>query len=294
MRKVVGTLAVATVLLFAVSALAQTQPECTPKIAWNSLCSKRSEGDAIASEILEGKTFSNKDEVGVAGTMVNNGAITFDPGISYQTIPEGYHNGSGTVKGDANLVSGNIKTGATIFGVTGTSIEASGTATAGQVLEGKTFSNDSGPATGIMKNVGAQIVMHGTSAQVITEGHHNGSGSVAGDAGLVTGNIRSGTTIFDVEGDPNVVDTSLGDANSEHILLGSKAYVDGALVTGTQGLFWGCRPGIRFWNYTWCQEACYSYYGGDPSKEDLCDSLCESLANVLVGNILEEVCNMEY
>lgn len=54
-------------------------------------------GDAIASEVLSGKTFTN-DNGPQTGTMTNNGAVsqTLGAGESY-TIPEGYHNGSGVV-----------------------------------------------------------------------------------------------------------------------------------------------------------------------------------------------------
>lgn len=55
-------------------------------------------GDATAADVLTGKTFSGAVGSGVAGTMPNNGAVTqtLAAGASY-TIPEGYHNGSGTV-----------------------------------------------------------------------------------------------------------------------------------------------------------------------------------------------------
>lgn len=56
---------------------------------------------------------------------------------------------------------------------------------------------------------------------------------VNGDADLVTNNIKSGANIFGVAGNSNVVDTSAGDATAAQILSGKKAYVDGALVTGT-------------------------------------------------------------
>lgn len=56
-------------------------------------------GNALPADVLVGKTFSNADGIDKTGTMVNNGAVTItltaqDP--SY-TVPEGYHNGSGTV-----------------------------------------------------------------------------------------------------------------------------------------------------------------------------------------------------
>lgn len=55
-------------------------------------------GDAVAADVLSGKTFSNADGIGKTGTMPNNGAVsgTATPSQPY-TIPAGYHNGSGTV-----------------------------------------------------------------------------------------------------------------------------------------------------------------------------------------------------
>ena len=57
-------------------------------------------GDAIASDVLIGKTFSNAQNTGIAGTMPNNGAVSGSatPSNPY-TIPEGYHNGLGEVTG---------------------------------------------------------------------------------------------------------------------------------------------------------------------------------------------------
>lgn len=55
-------------------------------------------GDAVASDVLSGKTFSNAQSTGISGTMINNGAVsgTATPSQPY-TIPAGYHNGSGVV-----------------------------------------------------------------------------------------------------------------------------------------------------------------------------------------------------
>jgi uncharacterized protein (TIGR02145 family) len=197
------------------------------------LGTKRATGDAVEPDVLEGKTFSNKDNVGITGTMTNNGAMTFNPGATDQTVPAGYHNGSGTVVGDPSLFPGNIKSGATIFGVTGTSIESSGTATPAHVLTGQTFSNAFGPATGTMPNIGQQNITPSTVNQSINPGYHDGTGIVDGDATLVTGNIRSGVSIFGVAGDPYVVNTSTGDAVEGEMLSGKKAWVDGNEVTGT-------------------------------------------------------------
>ncbi|RJX23877.1 MAG: DUF1566 domain-containing protein, partial [Desulfobulbus sp.] len=133
---------------------------------------------------------------------------------------------------DADLVPGNIRSGTTIFNVTGSSIGASGTATPDQVLSGASFSNEGGAATGSMPNIGQQNITPGLNAQGISAGYHDGSGSVAGDADLVPGNIRSGTTIFGVAGDTNVVNTGSGDAAATDLLAAKHAWVDGVEVIG--------------------------------------------------------------
>ena len=67
---------------------------------------------------------------GTAGTVTVSGssvkqlstkaAATYTPGTSNQTISSGtYLTGTQTIKGDSNLVAGNIKSGTSIFGVTG-------------------------------------------------------------------------------------------------------------------------------------------------------------------------------
>ncbi len=76
-------------------------------------------GDAVAADVLAGKTFSNGSGSGLAGTMPNRGGMPFTPSTADQTIPAGYHNGSGGVPGDTDLVSGNIAAGIDIFGVLG-------------------------------------------------------------------------------------------------------------------------------------------------------------------------------
>jgi len=76
-------------------------------------------GNAEATDVLEGKTFSNADNVNLSGKMTNVGVVIFEPGTSIKTIPEGYHNGSGIINGDTDLVSDNIKSGVSIFGISG-------------------------------------------------------------------------------------------------------------------------------------------------------------------------------
>ena len=67
--------------------------------------------------VLEGRKFYN--HVTKIGTMKNNGELNYIPSDVEQTIPEGYTSG-GIVQGDSNLVAENIKSGVSVFGITGT------------------------------------------------------------------------------------------------------------------------------------------------------------------------------
>jgi hypothetical protein len=111
-----------------------------------------------------------------------------------------------------------------------------GDAGVGDVLVGKTFTNDSGEQTGTMPDSTlSTAITPSTIDQAITAGYHAGTGNdkVLGDADLISANIKSGITIFGVAGNSNVVDTSTGDATAAQILSGKKAWVDGAEVTGS-------------------------------------------------------------
>ena len=57
----------------------------------------------------------------VGSGVTKKSAATYTPGTSDQSIAASqYLSGAQTIKGDANLVAGNIKSGVNIFGVTGT------------------------------------------------------------------------------------------------------------------------------------------------------------------------------
>lgn len=79
---------------------------------------------AVAAEILATKTaYVNGNKI--TGTMPNNGAVSgkITSKAGY-TIPQGYHDGSGTVTldnaSDSALVANNIREGVEILGITGT------------------------------------------------------------------------------------------------------------------------------------------------------------------------------
>ena len=88
-------------------------------------------GDATAADVLNGKTFTSSAGLKVTGSIPSKTAATYTPGTADQTIASGqYLSGAQTVKGDANLVAGNIKSGVSIFGVAGT-YEGSGSSGSG-------------------------------------------------------------------------------------------------------------------------------------------------------------------
>lgn len=77
------------------------------------------------AEALSGKTFHARGTA-YTGTMTNNGAVsgTISTKAGTYTVPQGYHDGSGTVgisaTEQAKIIAGNIKSGVQILGVTGT------------------------------------------------------------------------------------------------------------------------------------------------------------------------------
>jgi len=80
---------------------------------------------ATTTDVLSGKTFWGLTTGPTGqwgkqtGGMPNNGGMTINPGTADQTIPLGYHDGTGKVAGDPNLTGNNIAFGKTIFGVAG-------------------------------------------------------------------------------------------------------------------------------------------------------------------------------
>jgi hypothetical protein len=160
-------------------------------------------GDATAADLLAGKTAST-DAGDITGTMTNNGAVTITPGTVDQAIPSGYHNGSGKVFGDTDLISANIKSGINIFGVAGNSnvVDTSaGDATAAQILSGKKAYVDGALVTGTISSKAAATITPGTTNQTIAAGQYlSGAQTISGDADLAAANIKKDINIFGVTG----------------------------------------------------------------------------------------------
>jgi hypothetical protein len=109
----------------------------------------------------------------------------------------------------------------------------------GDVLSGKTFWGLRTDGTWGLKSgavaAGSNVSGgNGLRTFTIPNGLYSGGKSAtAVDANLITGNIRSGVSIFGVSGKESVVDTASGTAVAGDMLTGKTAYVNGAQVTGT-------------------------------------------------------------
>lgn len=186
-----------------------------------------SSGDAAAGDILSGKT------AWVGGNEVIGALATREPDSESVEQAAGLYDAFNLSTVDSDLNSANIRAGATIFGISGSetvvdTAETTSPATAAQILEGRRAFVEGTAVTGTMP---IQTLSDATTE--VLEGFYTLTDMASVDTDLTTENIKSGTTIFGISGDPNVVDTSSGDAGAGDILIGKKAWVDGTEVTGT-------------------------------------------------------------
>lgn len=163
--------------------------------------------DAEAAHILDGKTAHSYNSttgaaVAVTGTMTNNGAVSqvldVRTGHTSYTVPQGYHNGSGTVsivtetktatptKSQQTITptSGKVLSSVTVAAIPGAYQDVSNVdATAGDVLAGKTIVvADGTEITGTMVDNGTVNktldATTGNQSFTIAAGKHSGSGTV--------------------------------------------------------------------------------------------------------------------
>jgi hypothetical protein len=123
-----------------VAALNSIGVSATTNETWPQLIAKisaviRATGNAVAADVLSGKTFSNASGNNLTGTMANRGAGgTVTPGTTNQSKVAGYYSSAITILGEPNLIASNIRSGVSLFGVTGSLIDrkyATGTLTSG-------------------------------------------------------------------------------------------------------------------------------------------------------------------
>jgi hypothetical protein len=174
-----------------------------------------SSGDATAADIASGKK-AWVDGTEVTGNVSAGNDVSGTNGQKTFTIPDGLYSGNKTATAnDTDLTAANIKSGVDIFGVAGSVVEATGNATAANVLTGLTFSNSSGAGTsGTMAdkegdNVStAQTATAGVNKLTAPTGFYDGDDTVTAtdaqiaalDSDLTAANIKKDVVIFGVTG----------------------------------------------------------------------------------------------
>ena len=133
---------------------------------------------------------------------------------------------------EGTAVAGDVLAGTTFSndsdtGIAGT-LTLTGTAAVGNVLTGSTFYSTDAKTklTGTMPNRGTVNITPSTTNQAITSGYHSGSGVVYGDADLVAGNIKRGVNIFGVTG---TADTFIHSTSTTSNIL--TYYLNGGIKT---------------------------------------------------------------
>lgn len=202
----------------------------------------------------------------------NNGAVSaqIKEGDTY-TIPEGYHNGSGTVSGVAGGGNYNLQSKTVtptkrqqaitpddgFYGLSDVTVSAipanyqdvsATTAVADDVLANKVFTAQDGTTTtGAMPNNGAVSAKLTTdkASYTVPKGYHNGLGTVSVDLesktatpskatqviNSTTGKVLSSVTVEPIPAE--YITTTDATATADTILDGSTAYIGGKKVTGT-------------------------------------------------------------
>lgn len=92
----------------------------TSKILIDGVGIDLTQDTVAANKMLSGVKAHDSNGDCVTGSIPSKAAQTYTPGTTDQSIAAGqYLSGAQTVKGDANLIAGNIKQGVSIFGVNG-------------------------------------------------------------------------------------------------------------------------------------------------------------------------------
>jgi len=158
-------------------------------------------GDATAAELKAGK------KAWVQGAEVTGAMPTQVLSATTDVVQAGYYNATTLSAVDSNLATGNIRAGATLFGVAGKPEvvdTASGDAAAGDLLVGKKAWVAGVEVTGAMP-----VHALAPTTTAVAAGYYAATNLALVDTNLVAGNIRSNVTIFGVAG---TLSTNAGNA----------------------------------------------------------------------------------
>ena len=174
-------------------------------------------GTATSTNVLSGKTYfgdSQTDWSLQTGSMADNGTFSLTASSTDQSITGGYYSG-GTLLGDADLITTNIKSGINIFGINGDSNvvdTSSGDAVAGDLLSGKIAWAG---GLSIIGTIPTQTLS--SDNDTVLGGYYATTTLSTIDTDLVAGNILSGATIFGIPGNVSAGYT-YGDSNQAYVL----------------------------------------------------------------------------
>lgn len=175
----------------------------------------------------------------------NKATVSRSTSTQYINIPTGYNsstayytisavaNGSVTAPSTISGTTATVSTGTNTLTLSKTVSVTPNVTTAGYISSG-TAGNSTVSLTANVTTKAAATITPSTSNQTIASGTYlTGIQTISGDANLVSGNIRSGTSIFGVSGSYSGLDTSDATASASDIVSGETAYVNGSKVTGT-------------------------------------------------------------
>ena len=195
-------------------------------------------GDATASDVIKGKTFTSSSGLKITGAYEPSGGTTptlqsktATPSTSAQTItPDSGYDGLSSVTINA-MPAGALNT---------PTISSSGLITAQVGTSGYLASGTK--TTKQLTTQAAQTITPSTSDQTISSGKYlTGIQTIKGDANLVAGNIKSGVSIFGVTGSYSGSGGSSGssDTNCEAYHITSTSATLSFKTSGT----------IKVWGY---------------------------------------------
>lgn len=193
-------------------------------------------GTATAADVRSGVNFVPNTAANqvIAGAMPNCKITEVTPSAADQLIGKGsYIANDIKIKGDSNLSSKNIKSGVTIFGVSGDKniVDTSGASiTAADMRKDKSAYSGGVLIHGSIPDNTETEITPGVSEKTIGVGQYIAKAiKILGDAKLLAENIKSGISIFGVKG----TFTSDATANPADVLSGKTAYKNGGRISGT-------------------------------------------------------------
>lgn len=156
---------------------------------------------AAAGDILAGKKSVDSSGNAVTGTMTNNGAWTYTKASNGTVaIPEGYHNGSGSVTVNVpteEVTTGELAVPTISVNSLGVISAVSKVKTSGYISTSETKNN----TYSMTCVLGGELTPSASDQTIDLAGKYcSGNYTVCGDSNLKAANIKSGVSIFGVTG----------------------------------------------------------------------------------------------